>query len=635
MMKTRRYFHVFCLVLLTFMLAPPAVSAQTATIAGLVRDDTGGVLPGVTVEASSPALIEQSRVVFTDGQGQYRVIALNPGEYTVTFTLPGFSTIIREGIVLTATFAAAVDVEMTVGGIAETILVSGESPLVDVETVTQSQALTSAVIAELPTGRSFQNLGILVPGVQVSLSQQDVGGADGSRWQTMEVHGSRGDQMPLMINGMPFNNMNNTGGGYNHSQTINTGTVEEMTVSISGTDAENRSSGVVANTISKEGANQFSAYLYTDFTNGDMQADNLSQGLIDQGLRQVNSVKRVRELNPAVGGPIFQDRLWFYAGWRSLETTQWQTGSFASIDPLHNQYCRTAGGCLYDGVLVPDSRDFTKPVFAGDTFFHTATLNLTGQVTPRNKVTAFYQFGKRHTVSNSGLGRAAEATDYLTSDPDYIAQAKWVSPVTSRLLLEGGFTFYNETWRFLQQPEFPVGPEVIAQRELSIGTRYRADETNWDAFNHQYNMRFAVNYVTGSHAFKVGMQDMWGTRDYTRSRTQAQEWHFLNGVGNEVLQFASPLEDLQKLKAALGVYAQDRWTIDNLTLNLGVRFDFHEAYVPAQTTSELLFVPAISYDAVERSPSWKDLSPRLGAAWDIGGTGESVLRVQLRPVRRQ
>jgi hypothetical protein len=625
-MKTRRYFQVFCLVLLPCILAPPVVSAQTASIAGAVRDGTGGVLPGVTVEVASPALIEQSRVVFTDGQGLYRVIALVPGEYTVTFALPGFGTVIREGIVLTAVFAASVDVEMTVGGIAETIIVSGASPLVDVETVTQSQALTSAVIAELPTGRSFQNLGILVPGVQVPISQQDVGGADGANWQTMEVHGSRGDQMPLTMNGMPYNNMNNTGGGYNHTLAVNTGAVEEMTVTISGTDAENRSSGVVANTISKEGANQFSTYIYTDFVNGSMQSNNLSQALIDQGLQQVNSVRRVAEFNPAVGGPIIQDRLWFYAGYRSLVATQWQTGSFESKDPLSSQYCRTEGGCLYDGILVPDSRDFTKPAFAGDQSFHTGTLNLTGQLNPRNKVTAFYQYSNRHKISDSGIFRTPEATDYLTSIPNYLAQAKWTSAVTSRLLLEGGFTFFNETWLFLQQPEFPVGPEVISKRERSTGTRYAADNQTWNAANHQYNMRFAVNYVTGSHAFKVGMQDMWGTRRYTTFRTQAQQWDYLNGQGSRIFQYASPLEDHQKLRAAAGFYAQDRWTIDNVTVNLGVRFDFHEAYVPAQTTADLLFVAPISYAAVDPAPSWKDLSPRIGAAWDVFGTGRTVVR---------
>ena len=403
-MRARRFVRAFApAVVVTFLSVPSAVLAQDAEIAGVVTDNTGGILPGVTVEASSPALIEQSRVVFTDSQGAYRIIALNPGEYTVTFTLPGFTTVIREGITLTATFSANVDVQMSVGGVEETITVTGESPLIDVQTVTQTEALTTEVLAELPTGRSFQNLGILVPGVQVPLSQQDVGGADGANWQTMEVHGSRGDQMPLVLNGMPFNNMNNTGGGYNHTQAINIGTVAEMTVTTSGTDAEFRSSGVVANSISKEGGNQFTFDMYADYTNGDMQSNNLSQALIDQGLRSVNSVKQVSEFNPSFGGPIVDDRLWFYLGYRNLVSTQWQTESFERIDPLDPQFCRTEGGCLYDGRLVPDQRDFSKPAFAGDNYFHTATLNLTSQLTPRNKMNAFYQFGKRHKVSDSGL----------------------------------------------------------------------------------------------------------------------------------------------------------------------------------------------------------------------------------------
>ena len=629
-MRARQLVRAFApAVVVTFLFVPSTVLAQDAEIAGVVTDNTGGILPGVTVEASSPALIEQSRVVFTDSSGAYRVIALNPGEYTVTFSLPGFSTVIREGITLTATFSANVDATMNVGGIEETVTVSGESPLVDVATVTQTQALSTDVIDDLPTGRSFQNLGILVPGVSVPLSQQDVGGADGANWQTMEVHGSRGDQMPLILNGMPFNNMNNTGGGYNHTQAINTGTVQEMTITTSGTDSEARSSGVIANTIAKEGGNQFTYYLYGDYTNGGMQSDNLSQALIDQGLRSVNSVKQVSEFNPAMGGPLVEDRLWFYAGYRNLVSTQWQTDSYERIDPLDPQFCRTAGGCQYGDRLVPDQRDFTKPAFAGDTYFHTATLNLTSQLTERNKVSAFYQFGKRYKVSDSGLGRTPEATDYLTSDPDYIGQVKWVSPVTSRLLLEGGAMFYNETWRFLQQAEFPVPFGVISKRERSTGTRYAADDTNWDAYNHQYNMRFSLNYVTGTHAFKVGMQDMWGTRNYTASGTQAQSWDFNLGMPSHVNQYARPLEDLQKLRAALGIYAQDRWTIDNLTLNLGIRYDFHEAYVPAQTTAELLFVPSTFYDEVPATPSWKDISPRFGAAWDIFGTGRTVFRANV------
>ena len=614
---------------------PYAASAQTsAEIAGIVRDSSGGVLPGVNVEASSPALIERSRLVLTDSQGQYRVIALPPGVYKVTFALPGFKTVVREGIVLSAAFTATIEATMAVGGLEETVTVSGQSPLVDVQATTQRRALTSELIDELPTGRSFQNIAILVPGVQVPLSQQDVGGSDGARWQTMKIHGSRDDQMPLLLNGMPFNNMNNTGGGYNHTLAINTGTVEEMTVTTSGMTAESRTSGVVANSVSKEGSNRFSYYFYSDFTNGDLQSDNLSQDLIDKGLLSVHRVKEIREFNPTMGGPIVKDRLWFYGGFRHLVSQKYLAGSYFNKNPTAPQYCATEAGCLYQGVLVPDSRDLANQAFSGDVFHRSYTVNLTAQLSQKNKVNLFYHLGQRHLDNDSSVTVSPEAASFLKSAPDYLAQVWWTNPVTTRLLFEGGGTFFNETWRWLQRDITGIingyGPDAtIPKTESSIATSYGAyiGNTSSNAFNHQFNVRFAVNYVTGSHAFKVGLQDMWGTRNYSFITNGAQSWTFLRGAPSQIRQYARPLEDLQKLRSALGLYAQDRWTLNKVTLNLGLRFDYHNAYVPAQDIPALPFVAPKHYDAFRDSPSWKDLSPRLGLAWDITGKGRSVMRV--------
>jgi hypothetical protein len=628
-MRFQPVFRVVSTALVALMLGPSAASAQTAEIAGVVRDTSGGVLPGVTVEASSPALIEKFRSVVTDSQGQYRIIDLRPGGYTVVFSLTGFSTVRRQGIVLTPAFTATVNAEMQVGAVEETITVSGASPLVDVQTVTQRRALTAELIDELPTGRSFQNLAVLVPGVQVPLSQQDVGGADGARWQTMSVHGSRDDQMPLTLNGMPFNNMNNTGGGYNHTLSINTGTVQEMTVTTSGQTAEARTSGVLSNTIPKEGSNQFRYYLYGNFTNGALQSGNLSPEIIRQGLEAVNTVKRIYDFNPTLGGPIVEDRLWFYGGYRYLVTEQYQAGAFVNRNPTAPQYCRTVGGCLYLGKLVPDSRDLDQQAVGGDRFNRAETMNLTWQASSKHKVNIYAHTNQRYLMNASGVNISPEATTFLTAKPDYIVQAHWSNPQTSRLLFEGGFTFYNETWIFhpIETNINGYGPDaVISKLENSVNTRYGSGLTFTSAYNHQYNMRFAANYVTGTHAFKFGVQDMWGTRSYRYDTNQAQAWTFLNGAPRSITQYARPLTDLQRLKAALGLYVQDRWSIKNVTLNLGLRFDYHNAYVPAQDVPALLFVQARQYDALNDAPNWKDLSPRIGGAWDIFGTGKTVLR---------
>ena len=221
-----------------FALVPATVFAQNAEIAGVVRDSSGAVLPGVTVEASSPALIEKSRTVFTDTQGQYRIIALSPGH------LSGHLCALR----LQDRGARRDRADGAVHGRHRRVdggrVARGNDHRFRPEPARRRSGDDAAPRAHRRADqraadrRSFQNLAILVPGVQAPLIYQDVGGSDGNRWQTLTVHGSRDDQMPLLLNGMRFNNMNNTGGGYNHTLAINTGTVQEMTVTTSGSTAE-------------------------------------------------------------------------------------------------------------------------------------------------------------------------------------------------------------------------------------------------------------------------------------------------------------------------------------------------------------------------------------------------------------
>src|SRR5438105_7105067 len=346
-----KFARVAILALAAVAFGESAASAQV--IAGIVRDASGGVMPGVTVEASSAALIEKTRTVVSDGEGQYKIISLTPGTYSVTFTLVGFNTVRREGIELTNDFTAAVNAEMKVGAIEETITVSGQSPLIDTQSVTQRKALTSELIDALPTGRTWQNLSVLVPGVSVPLSSTDVGGSNNERYQTMTVHGSRADQMPLVMNGMPYNNMNNTGGGYNTTLVINMGTVQEMTITTSGLSAEARTSGVMSNVIPKEGGNAYRGYLFGNFTDSNLQSGNLSQDLIDRGLKAVNSVKKLWDFNPVVGGPIVRDKLWFLGGFRYNGAQNYVAGMFTNVRPGAPQYCASAAGCSYGDAFHP------------------------------------------------------------------------------------------------------------------------------------------------------------------------------------------------------------------------------------------------------------------------------------------
>ncbi len=624
--------------LVFLVLGHDVAMAQTSAIAGVVKDASGAVVPGVTVEATSPALIEKTRSAVTDSQGVYKIIDLRPGAYTVTFTLTGFNVFKRDGIVLTADFTATVNADLRVGTLAETVTVTAESPLIDTQSVTQRKSLSSDIINALPTGRSFQNISVLVPGVVIALASQDVGGTGGERYQTLAVHGSRADQMPLVLNGMPYNNMNNTGGGYNTTLVINTGTVQEMTVTTSGLSAESRSSGVLTNTIPKEGGNTFRGNLFTNFANDGFQANNLTQDLIKQGLTRVNSVNRIWDFNPTMGGPIVRDKLWFYGGFRYSGARNFIAGMYQNLRPTAPQYCAKPEGCLFGDALhpttlVPNSQDLSRPAVGGDTWTRGETLNLTWQASQKNKVTMYGHFNQRLVDCNQcSATTSPEAGVYFTHRPEYILQATWSNPYTNKLLFEGGFTFYNERWIFGPEPSNinGYGPDAnVSKFDSATGFLYGA-ASNIGPFvkagNHQYNVRFAANYVTGSHAFKFGMTDLWGTRQYQYDVNQAQGWTFSNGIPSQIGEYARPLYDKEHVKAALGLYAQDRWTISRVTLNLGVRFDYHNAYVPPQDLPAITFVPARHYDPIYDVPNWKDLSPRLGATYDLFGDGRTVVR---------
>jgi carboxypeptidase family protein/TonB-dependent receptor-like protein len=627
--------RVFLVSLAAVLLVPALSYAQNGSIAGLVRDTTGGVMPGVTVEASSPALIEKARTATTDSQGQYKIVDLRPGTYTVTFTLAGFNSVKREGIMLTADFTATVNADLRVGAVEETVTVTGESPLIDTQSVTQRKSLTHEVIDALPTGRSFQNLSVLVPGVTIALGSQDVGGTGGDRYQTLAVHGSRSDQMPLVMNGMPYNNMNNTGGGYNTTLVVNTATVQEMTVTTSGLSAESRSSGVLTNVIPKEGGNTFRGEFFGNIATSGLQSNNLSQDLIDNGLKAVNRVKKLWDFNPVVGGPIVRDKLWFFGGFRYNGAQSYLAGMFTNLRPGAAQYCATAAGCSYGDqfhptTLVPNSQDLSQQAVGGDTWTRGETANLTWQASEKNKVTFFSHFNQRLVDCNQcSATNSPEAGVYFTHTPEYLLQATWTNPYTSKLLFEGGFTFYNETWIFGPEPYNVngLGPDaVVSKTESSLGTLYGAANVFTTAANHQYNVRFAANYVTGSHAFKFGMTDMWGTRNYRYDTNQSQAWAFNRGIPTTITEYARPLIDTEHLKSALGVYAQDRWTVKRLTLNAGVRFDYHNAYVPVQDLAAIPFVAARHYDEIDNVPDWKDLSPRIGGTYDLSGDGKTVVR---------
>ena len=253
-----RFTRLFLIVLAAGLLAPGIGFAQEggASIAGLVKDASGAVLPGVTVEAASPALIERVRTTVSDARGRYLIVGLRPGDYTVTFSLPGFSTFKRENIVLAGEFAATIDAEMKVGAVEETITVSAESPIVDIVNAKQERVLSADVIEDLPSSRVHSSLAQLIPGIQTA--NQDVGGTVVAAG-LLSGHGSKGPDSRIMVNGLSQGSQRNSGGGVT---TPNMGAMEQATIQYAGVGADSETGGIQVNLIPRDGGNQLRVSSY-------------------------------------------------------------------------------------------------------------------------------------------------------------------------------------------------------------------------------------------------------------------------------------------------------------------------------------------------------------------------------------
>src|SRR2546423_2463215 len=284
---------------LGLLLLPLAAFAQSS-IAGVVKDTSGAVLPGVEVEVKSPALIEQSRTAVTDSQGVYRIVDLRPGTYSVTFTLQGFTTFERSGIELPTSFTATVNAEMKLGSIAETITVSGEAPVVDVHTATQSQQVIPREVRDaIPLSSNAAAFAALIPAATQAASDRDVGGIRGENSQAFSIHGSHTADMIMLRDGLDYDQFFSGG---NKASSMNPAAVAETTVQTA-SSASAETGGVVINAIPREGGNTFHGTFQSNYRSDRFQSNNIDSALRARGATNGSEIRTLYDVEAGIGGP--------------------------------------------------------------------------------------------------------------------------------------------------------------------------------------------------------------------------------------------------------------------------------------------------------------------------------------------
>ena len=616
----KRWFIGLLAVALATAIVPSAFAqgggaSSTGTIQGRVADAQGAVLPGVTVTATSPSALGAQTAV-TSETGNYRFPALPPGVYTLVYELAGFNTVRREGIQLALGFTATINIELALATLQETVTVTGESPVIDTTATRVQQNFKTEQLMTIPNARDMWSLLAVTPAVQ--MTRIDVGGNRAGTQTGYSAYGLTG-QVRVLIEGI-----NSTEGTTGAGFYFDYSSLEEVFLGTTAQTAEMPNPGVQSQFITKSGGNQFSGEAYLDWYNNSIQGSNMPDNYFTPvaqggfGLRKgANEIDKYYDYALNVGGPIKQDKVWWFGTYRR---------QFNAI---------------------------AQPSFAFDKTFDTKLWNgvgkLTYQINQNNKLIGYYQWGQK-TQPNRLLG-CTGCGSYTYTDPgqtnlqnsgSWVYKGEWNSTVSDKLYVEaryGDFGYYF--------PLLTNGNDSFLFRDTGLLT-VQGSERRWQLDRDRKQLTSAATYFldtanAGTHTLKAGFE-IFRERSWEGFE---QRWGgnvetiYANGVPSSV-SFGFPSasgevgklsahDDLQSISAlnVMGIFLNDTWNWGKVTMNIGARFDSYNGWLPEQSqlgSTNGPFTLAAQDFAEKDLYTWNSFAPRVGLIYDFSGEGRSVIK---------
>ena len=576
------------------LLAAPTAQAQvqTGSITGAVSDTSGAVLPGVNVTLTGERLIGGAQSMVTDATGAYRFDRLVPGAYNAKFELQGFKTVERADIRINAAFVATISPRLEVGSLTETITVTGESPTVDVRSTVQQTVMSQEILEGVPTGRDPWSLAKLIPGVQVAT--YDVGGTKSMQQSSMSAHGSNTADVSYNIDGATVNWPGGNGGAT--MIYYDQGMFEEVNYMTSAVPAEVLAGGVSINMVTKIGSNQWKGNLRYSYSNDNLQSANWAATQRVSPTFLGNPTKKIYDFNVSGGGAVMQNRIWVNGTVR-----KWVVNNLVSA---RND----------DGSQAIDDNDLKN--YSG---------KAVGQITPNNKVSVSYLWnnkirGHRRDTND----KIPDIASVVQGNPVQTTQAKYTG-IKSRLVFESNFSVMDGQTDYTYQPNTAPGAVRIIDTTLAEVYNASTREEHQPNSRHQFDNIFSYSMNKGGeHLMKGGVQ--WGRLYYSSDYSVLGD-HWLiynNRVPTAVRQYNTPLFSKNVAKV-LGLFFQDSWSVNRLTLNLGGRWDKYTGSLPDQSAPGGTFGTArtvTKQDVIDHSIAvW-----RAGASYDVTGNGRTALK---------